>query len=158
VAANLRFDLFQRANLPVFVYFFHRAFLFTLLTAAALCDLHKERMIPLSVTITGTIFAFAVSVFVPWPWPTTVAQAMPNLKNFQEWWMLTGADMQKTGLQLWPAWGPLPGWMPAGTWLCGLVNSLAGLVFGTFLLRAMKLLFERGLGKEALGLGDADLM
>lgn len=157
-ARRLQINLFAPANVQVLIFFAHRALLFSFLTAAALCDLHKERTIPLSVTLTGTFFALALSLFLPWPWPTPVGDALPQLRLGEEWWMLAPDKMQKTGLQLWPAWGPVPNWMPAGTWRCGLVTALAGAFAGTFILRAMKVLFERGLGKEALGLGDADLM
>src|SRR5262249_15301289 len=37
--SNLRFNLFQKANLPLLWFFLHRATLFSFLTAAALCDL-----------------------------------------------------------------------------------------------------------------------
>src|SRR6185503_12420212 len=62
------------------------------------------------------------------------------------------------GLYPWPLWGPLPEALPPGSWQLGLVTGLVGALAGTFLLRAVGFLFGTGLGKEALGLGDADLM
>src|SRR5207302_9020600 len=63
-----------------------------------------------------------------------------------------------TGLYPGRAWGPLPDGPPPGSWQLGLADGLAGMLVGTFLLRGMRFLFSTGLGKEALGLGDADLM
>ena len=88
-----------------------------------------------------------------------MAQALPVLRNAGDnWWLLGQLDMQKSGLYPWPVWGPPPDWAPAGSWQLGLLTGLAGAAAGTFLLRAVKFLAERGLGKEAMGLGDADLM
>lgn len=62
------------------------------------------------------------------------------------------------GAQVWPFAGPLPDWAPPGSWRLGLLNGLIGAAAGMFVGRAVKFLFEIGLGKEALGLGDADLL
>jgi leader peptidase (prepilin peptidase)/N-methyltransferase len=40
----------------------------------------------------------------------------------------------------------------------GLATALAGAVLGTGLVRLIRFIFGWGLGKEAMGLGDADLM
>lgn len=65
----------------------------------------------------------------------------------------------KEGIYAWPPRGPLPDFLdPGGNWQTGLVTGLTGLLVGTFLLRAIAYVFGKGLGKEALGLGDADLM
>ncbi len=47
---------------------------------------------------------------------------------------------------------------PGGNWQTGLATGLTGILVGTFLLRSIGFIFSKGLGKEALGLGDADLM
>jgi leader peptidase (prepilin peptidase)/N-methyltransferase len=63
------------------------------------------------------------------------------------------------GIYAWPFWGPLPDWAASGdNWETGLATGIAGALVGTFLLRTIGFLFSTGLGKEALGLGDADLM
>jgi leader peptidase (prepilin peptidase)/N-methyltransferase len=62
------------------------------------------------------------------------------------------------GIYPWPVWGPLPPPLEPGSWLTGLATGLAGALLGTFMLRCVGFLFGAGLGKEALGLGDADLM
>src|SRR5581483_3246793 len=57
-----------------------------------------------------------------------------------------------------PVWGPLPSWLPPGSFQLGLATGMVGLLVGTWMLRGVRFLFTRGLGREALGLGDADLM
>jgi leader peptidase (prepilin peptidase) / N-methyltransferase len=155
---ELNFRFVNQANLPYFAFFLHRAVLVWLLTAAALCDLDRTE-IPLSLTLPGTLIGLIFAVSFPWPWPSTVGQALPVLHHgATDWWLLGPLDMEKTGLYLWPVWGPPPSWAPAGSWQLGLMTGLAGAAAGTFLLRAVRFLAERGLGKEAMGLGDADLM
>jgi leader peptidase (prepilin peptidase)/N-methyltransferase len=72
------------------------------------------------------------------------------------WWALPRSI--PAGAYLWPVWGPLPDWLPPGHWLTGLATGLAGAAVGTFMLRGARALFSKALGREALGLGDADLM
>jgi leader peptidase (prepilin peptidase)/N-methyltransferase len=76
------------------------------------------------------------------------------------WWQILNANQgPKPGLYPWPFWGPLPAWFePGGNWQTGLVTGLLGALAGTLLLRGIRFLFGLGLGIEALGLGDADLM
>jgi leader peptidase (prepilin peptidase)/N-methyltransferase len=62
------------------------------------------------------------------------------------------------GLYPWPVWGPLPDLLWNHRWLLGLCTGLAGAGVGMLMIRSVKFVFEKGLGKEALGLGDADLM
>jgi leader peptidase (prepilin peptidase)/N-methyltransferase len=142
---------------------FH-ALLFSFLMVAAFCDL-DGREIPLSLTLTGTFVGLLGAMLMPWPWPDTWGAIQERLRaeNFRYPQMLEG-DWKflrfpvPPGLYPWPAWGPLPGGLAPGSWQLGLVNGLAGMLVGTFLLRGMRFLFSAGLGKEALGLGDADLM
>ncbi|HEV3146831.1 MAG TPA: prepilin peptidase [Gemmataceae bacterium] len=157
VARDLQFNLFDRQTLPYFVFFLQRATLFCLLLTAAICDL-EDRTIPLTVTLPGTLIGLIFAVAFPWPWPNVPGEAMPLPVRgviVNNWWMM---GPPKPGLSPWPAWGPPPAWAPAGSWQLGLLTGVAGALAGTFLLRAVKFLFEKGLGKEALGLGDADLM
>ncbi|HYV39823.1 MAG TPA: prepilin peptidase [Gemmataceae bacterium] len=133
--------------------------LFSFLMVAAACDL-AGREIPLQLTITGTFIGLIFAVLLPWPWPRTPDQAVPKaqpnmLPGFQ--WQFAGGGL-KEGLYPWPVWGPLPDWFPAGSWQLGLATGLAGMLVGTFMLRGIGFLFSKGLGREALGLGDADLM
>ena len=137
----------------------YHAVLFTCLLAAAVMDLNG-REIPLSLTLTGTAIGILFSPFLAWPWPWSPAIAMPptgvGLFGNTEW-MLHG-DVLKVGVQPWPLWGPLPSFLAPGNWLTGLATSVAGALAGTFFMRGIRFVFGAGLGKEALGLGDADLM
>ena len=104
----------------------------------------------------------------PWPWPndpSIVAELRkPVVDQYgvheRLWNYQSHVDPTRfpEGLYPWPVWGPLPDWLWNHGWALGLVTGLAGAAAGMVLLRAIKFMFERGLGKEALGLGDADLM
>jgi leader peptidase (prepilin peptidase)/N-methyltransferase len=139
--------------------FFFHAILFSFLLAASVCDL-KGLEIPLGLTLTGTVIGLVGAVLFPWPWPweppgiaVPAAGIMPAGA-----WINPGVEI-KQGLYPWPFWGPLPAWAaPGGNWQTGLATGIAGALAGNFLLRGVRFLFSTGLGKEALGLGDADLM
>jgi leader peptidase (prepilin peptidase)/N-methyltransferase len=137
------------------VCFFHHALLLSLLIVAAACDFER-REIPLSLTTFGAAVGLIVATLFPWPWPNDIAASMPRPPG-TDWWI---AELGSIGLGLypWPLWGPLPNWMPLGSHRAGFGTGLVGLLVGTWMLRGVRYLFTRGLGKEALGLGDADLM
>lgn len=146
---------------------FH-AILFSFLLAASFCDI-ESRTIPLGLTVTGTIIGLIGAILLPWPWPWTPAEALAPIRQFQQkqvmfgnqpiaWWMLPNGIGPKEGIYPWPFWGPVPQWAPPGTWQMGLATGLIGLLAGSMFVRAVAFLFSKGLGKEALGLGDADLM
>jgi leader peptidase (prepilin peptidase) / N-methyltransferase len=134
------------------VVFGHRAALVSLLIVATFCDFDYQE-IPLSLTVPGTVLGLALSPLVPWPWPN-----VPDLAALppKSWWLAN--THPAVGVQLWPVWGPLPDWLPAGNWRLGLATGVAGALVGTLMMRAVRYLFSKGLGVEALGLGDADLM
>ncbi|MBI3411457.1 MAG: prepilin peptidase [Planctomycetes bacterium] len=138
--------------------YFHNAVLFSFLLAVALCDLDSLE-IPLSITLVGTLVGLLFAVLCPWPWPNTsevTRLSVPLGTNPDMAWIV--GDI-KQGIYAWPVWGPLPSWLaPGGNWQTGLATGLAGALVGTFFLRAIGFLVGTGLGKEALGLGDADLM
>lgn len=153
-------------------YLFH-AILFSFLLAASVCDLDGME-IPLSLTLTGTLIGLIGAVLFPWPWPWPSAAATPmtlapgqvpvgfgNLvapfvpQPGNEWKF----GLIREGIYAWPVFGPLPEWLtPGGNWQTGLATGLAGALAGTLLVRVISFVFSVGLGKEALGLGDADLM
>src|SRR5262249_44314803 len=54
--------------------------------------------------------------------------------------------------------GPPPEWLPRGSWRLGLATGVVGAAVGWLLLWLIRFLFTKGLGVEAMGLGDADLM
>jgi leader peptidase (prepilin peptidase) / N-methyltransferase len=174
---------FDAGRLAVFG--FH-AVLFCFLLVASFCDLDRH-LIPLPLTVTGTLVGLIGSVLWPWPWPYTPAQAIP--RNLLNLWFLQPNMAFKEGLYPWPVWFPLPGLLqPGGNWRMGLATGLAGVLAGTMMLRAVRFLFGFGRGPEymepedphvaagyrwfgsrlvswfgrvggkALGLGDADLM
>src|SRR5262249_4997518 len=138
--------------------FLYHALLFSLLLAAAVCDL-DWREIPLGITVPGTIIGLAGAVLLPWPWPWTPAQATPVAPPQVDPALASRLGTILEGIYAWPPRGPLPeGLAPGGNWPTGLGTGLAGALVGTFMLRLVGFLFGKGLGKEALGLGDADLM
>ncbi len=159
----------NRTGLPpweVLPFFLHHAVLFSLLMAAALCD-WDHRSIPLTLTVTGTLFGLASAMCWPWPWPNSPAlfaglNQPVLLFNGQiqprNWAFNVPAGDVKPGLYPWPVWGPVPDWLWNHRWALGLLTGLTGAAVGMFMIRAVKFTFEKGLGREALGLGDADLM
>ena len=150
----------------VLPFFVHHATLFSLLLAAALCD-WDHRSIPLTLTVTGTLIGLVFATCCPWPWPNdpaTVANLNQPFINAagnvqQKNWAFNLKDGELThGLYPWPVWGPVPDWLWNHRWALGLVTGLTGAAVGMAMIRAVKFTVERGLGKEALGLGDADVM
>lgn len=137
----------------VFVY--HAIFL-SLLIAAAVIDT-DHRVIPPLIPFTGLALGVVGAAFVPWPWPYPAAAA-----NFAQqgipWMLLPVAGQVPVGVQPWPVWGPEVGVSFAGTWKLGVLNAVLGALAGSLVVRLVKWLFETGFGKEALGLGDADLL
>jgi leader peptidase (prepilin peptidase) / N-methyltransferase len=147
---------FAQWNLPawqIWVMFAYHATLLCFLIVASLVDIdHME--IPLTITLTGTVFGVLGSLFVAWPFPAehvdvpAVARGGFTLPPFAP------------GVVPWPVWHPLqlPTWLPQGNWQLGLATSLAGVAAGMLTLRAVRWLFGLGRGMEGLGIGDADLM
>lgn len=133
----------------------YHAILFSFLMVAAVCDLDGME-IPLSLTLTGTVIGLIGAVLLPWPWPWTPNEATPIHEVPALAWV--GGTI-RAGIYAWPVFGPLPDVLaPGGNWQTGLATGLAGALVGTFLMRLIGTVFSAGLGKEALGLGDADLM
>jgi len=106
-----------------------------------------HQMIPLPLTVTGTLMGLVGSVLFPWPWPYTPAEAVVSRYpgSDQPWNMMS--IQIRDALYPWPVWGPLPGFLqPGGTWKAGLATGLAGATVGSFLLRAVRFLFGLGMG------------
>jgi leader peptidase (prepilin peptidase)/N-methyltransferase len=138
----------------LWAFFGHHALLMSFLIAASLCDL-DGRIIPLPLTVTGTTIGLLLATLMPWPWPS---QAAFNPPPGAPWGFLNLVDKLPRGVYNWPLWGPLPDWLPRESWQLGLLTGLAGAAAGNLMMRSIKFIFEQGMGKEALGLGDADLM
>jgi leader peptidase (prepilin peptidase)/N-methyltransferase len=153
-----RNQFIRRGHIPwqSLIIFAHAAALTGFLITVSLCDM-DGRIIPLSITILGTMVGLLFATFCAWPWPLSPEAAAPVQGN-QPWWNFRLLGKIPLGQFPWPFWGPLPEGLPSGSWQLGLVNGLTGALAGTIMMRVVKFVFERGLGKEALGLGDADLM
>src|SRR5262249_28513345 len=109
-----------------------------------------------AITVPGMVIGLIGAILFPWPWPSTPELATFRFEPGRAW---IGQPAPGTGLYLWPVWGPLPEWLaPGGNWQTGLATGLAGMLVGTFMMRSIRFLFSKGLGVEAMGLGDADLM
>lgn len=139
----------------LWVYFLHHATLMSFLIATALCDL-DGKMIPMPLTLTGTVVGLVFATLMPWPWPGPARLgAMPH---DQPWFLTEFIGKIPSGVYAWPVWGPLPDWLGPGTWQLGLLTGFAGAAAGNLMMRSVRFLFEQGMKQEALGLGDADLM
>jgi leader peptidase (prepilin peptidase) / N-methyltransferase len=163
---NLRFSSRVTAGIPfgdipatLWIVFGHHATLFSFLLIVAGCDISR-REIPLSVTFTGAGVGLVLSMIWPWPWPNPPMVSRVIAPAGPMWLMPALVTPPPLGaLQPWPIWWPLPALLGVGgDWQTGLANGLAGMLAGTFFLRGIRFLFSTGLGREALGLGDADLM
>jgi leader peptidase (prepilin peptidase) / N-methyltransferase len=146
------------------VFWLHHALLFTFLLAASLCD-WDHRTIPMPLTVTGTLVGLVGATLWAWPFPNdpglarklpTDEKVLQGLERTSSWAFMEHPIPH--GLYPWPVWGPLPDWLLDRPWALGLITGLAGAAVGMAMIRVAKFLFEKGLGKEALGLGDADLM
>lgn len=143
-------------SLAAFCVFAYHACLISLLIAAAVIDA-EHRIIPPAIPFTGALVGIVGGALMPWPWPhaaSTAAISPPSTP-----WMLPEyLGKVPTGVQLWPFWGPILSFAPAASWKLGLLNAVIGALAGSFVVRCVKWLFEVGFGREALGLGDADLL
>jgi len=162
---GLRFPYVGNSAIPplqTWVFFAFHAVLLAALIAASMIDL-KHRQIPAQITYVATFIGLIASTAFPWPWPTD-PEVFKNsaeylyLRDGRSWILPECEGLIPAGLSIWPFWGPIPTWAPAGSWQLGLMNGLLGAAVGMAIARGIKLVFELGMGKEALGLGDADLL
>ena len=110
--------------------------------------------IPLRITIFGTVAGILLSLLMPWPWPADPQTLRLLTGGF------FGQEPLPSAMQFWPWWLPHAEgvWSAPYSWQMGLVNSLLGAALGTGVVRGIRFVFGWGFGKEAMGLGDADLM
>ncbi|QVL30679.1 prepilin peptidase [Telmatocola sphagniphila] len=148
----------EHGDIPwqMLVLFVRDALFLSYLIVATWCDI-DHKLIPLTVTLPGTVFGLIFTTLLPWPWPNNPMVAA-GLPNNQGWFMPELHGLIPAGLTAWPVWGPLPEFLPPGSIQLGLANALAGALAGMFFVRAVRFLFMIVLGREPLGLGDADLM
>lgn len=138
--------------------FFYHAVLLSCLIAAAVID-SEHRIIPAVIPYTGAVVGVIGAALMPWPWPHPAAAAnvaLPNLPGMP-WSLPEFVGKLPVAVQPWPFWGPQD-WVAPGTWQMGLLNGVIGALGGSLVVRWVKWLFETGFGREALGMGDADLL
>lgn len=142
--------------LRFWVLFLYHAALISGLIAAAAIDA-EHRIIPAQVTYTVMAIGVIGGTLMPWPWPQPAA-AVAAIPTGVPWILDETLGKIPAGVQPWPFWGPTFEFAPAGSWKMGLLNSVLGALVGSLVVRATKWFFETGFGREALGLGDADLL
>jgi leader peptidase (prepilin peptidase)/N-methyltransferase len=157
---GVKYDLFgPTAGAPsgkAFAVWFYHAWLVAGLIAAAAVDA-EHRIIPAQITYTVMAVGIVGGALMPWPWPYPPGAA-DAISVEQLWFSETAFGKIPLGVQPWPFWGPTFAFAPPGSWKLGLLTSVIGALVGSLVVRAVKWLFETGLGREAMGLGDADLL
>jgi len=156
---GVKYELFGPGATPspraLAVFAYHAALLSGLIAAAVVDAEH--RIIPTQITYTVMAVGIIGGALMPWPWPNApqTANAIPPGMP----WILPEFEGKiPIGVQPWPFWGPTFAFAQPGTWKLGLLTSICGALIGSLIVRATKWLFETGFGREALGLGDADLL
>jgi leader peptidase (prepilin peptidase)/N-methyltransferase len=162
---------------PWLVFTVH-ALLASFLIVATLTN-QEQHSVPRSVTVWGVLLGLLAAVLFPWPWPDEPEQAItphaigqisfgqenkpyswgPHIApmpNDEPWWQ--GDVSPRAGLYLWPVGGPLPDWLPPGSWRLGLATGLAGTLAGAVLMGLVRLAFNHGAGTAAIGWGEVSLM
>jgi leader peptidase (prepilin peptidase)/N-methyltransferase len=156
---------FFAANLAIppgrfLAHFAYHAVLVSCLIAAAVIDA-QHRVIPPLIPYFGVTVGIVGGALMPWPWPNPAAAGIiivPGLAPNAPWVLPEFWGLVPAGVQPWPFWGPTFAFAPPGSWQLGLLTSVIGALAGSLAVRAIKWLFETGFGREALGLGDADLL
>lgn len=157
---NVKFAILGPGGSPswqAFAVFLFHAVLLSGLIASAVIDA-EHRIIPTQITYTVMVVGIVGSTLMPWPWPHPTINAQIGLPTDRPWFLDEYVGKIPLGVQPWPFWGPLFTFTPEGSWQLGLLNAAIGALAGSLVVRATKWLFETGLGREALGLGDADLL
>ncbi|MBP3954188.1 prepilin peptidase [Gemmata sp. G18] len=137
--------------------FLYHAVLLSGLIAAAAVDA-EHRIIPTPITYTAMVVGVIGGALMPWPWPQAAAVVNAIPPEITLWNHPDYIGKIPTGVQPWPFWGPTFAFAPPGSWKLGLLTSVIGALVGSLVIRVTKWLFETGFGREALGLGDADLL
>jgi leader peptidase (prepilin peptidase)/N-methyltransferase len=136
--------------------FLYHAFLLMCLISSAAIDA-EHRIIPPLIPYTGVLVGVIGGALMPWPWPNP-ASAAAVIPRDQPWMLTEHWGKIPVGVQIWPFWEATFNFAPPGSWQLGLLNSVIGALAGSLVVRLVKGLFELGFGREALGLGDADLL
>jgi leader peptidase (prepilin peptidase) / N-methyltransferase len=141
------------------VFFAYHAFLLSALIASAVIDA-EHRIIPPLIPYAGLVVGVVGGTLLPWPWPNpadpaAMARAIANDRSWINTDLLGNIPL---GLQPWPFWGPTFQFAPPGSIRMGFITAILGALAGSLVVRLIKWLFEVGFGREAMGLGDADLL
>lgn len=141
---------------PFWAMFLYHCVLLWALIAAAVIDA-EHRIIPPLIPYTGLLVGVVGGALMPWPWPNPAAAAAA-LPTDPAWMLPENWGKIPAGVQPWPFYGPTFAFAPPGSFTLGLMNSLIGALAGSLVVRFVKAAFEVGFGREAMGLGDADLL
>jgi leader peptidase (prepilin peptidase)/N-methyltransferase len=136
--------------------FFYHCVLLWALIAAAIIDA-EHRIIPPLIPYTGLFVGVVGGTIMPWPWPNPAGE-IAALPTDPAWMLPEYWGKIPPGVQPWPFYGPTFDFAPPGSYTLGLLNSLLGALAGSLMVRFVKAFFELGFGREAMGLGDADLL
>jgi leader peptidase (prepilin peptidase)/N-methyltransferase len=162
---------------PWLVFGFH-AMLASSLIVATMSN-YEQHTVPRSVTVWGVLLGLLAAVLFPWPWPDETAHAITTYAGGQvifgreqkpytwgprigampseaPWWQ--GDVTPRAGFYLWPVWGPLPDWLPPGSWRLGVATGLAGILAGAILMGLVRVAFNLGTGAELIGWGETSLL
>jgi leader peptidase (prepilin peptidase)/N-methyltransferase len=145
---------------PGLAMFAYHAVLLSALIAAAAIDV-EHRIIPPLIPFTALAVGIIGGALMPWPWPHPAAAgnlAAPNLPPNAPWLLPNFWGQIPLGIQPWPFWGPTYQFAPPGSIQLGLMNAVIGALAGSLVVRAIRWIFWVGFGREAMGLGDADLL
>ena len=152
---NPQFDQIPWQCVALFAY---HAFLLSALIAAAVIDA-EHRIIPALIPYSGMVVGVVGGALMPWPWPWPNAAIPQALMKGDPWGAMPQLwGLIPLGIQPWPFWGPTFQFAPPGSHLMGLITAVLGALAGSLVVRLIKKLFEVGFGREAMGLGDADLL
>jgi len=160
----LNFNIFAgNAPLPPWqglaLFLYHAILLWALIAAAAIDAEH--RIVPPLIPYTGMVIGIVGGALMPWPWPNPAAAGTlspPGLPPGSPWMLPDFWGLIPIGAQSWPFWGPAYRFAPPGSIQMGLLTGLIGALVGSMVVRAIRWLFSTGFGREALGMGDADLL
>lgn len=151
---------------PGLAMFVYHAVLLSALIAAAAIDV-EHRIIPPLIPFTALAVGIVGGALMPWPWPSPavagnivapVVPPGPPLPPGAPWLLPNFWGLIPLGVQPWPFWGPTFQFAPPGSIQLGLMNAIIGALAGSLVVRAIRWIFWVGFGREAMGLGDADLL
>jgi leader peptidase (prepilin peptidase)/N-methyltransferase len=137
------------------LFLYHAVLLWALIAAAAIDAEH--RIIPSLIPYTAMVIGIVGGALMPWPWPNplSAASAIPATDpwTFPEHW-----GKIALGAQPWPFWETKLRFAPPGSFQLGLLNGVIGALAGSLVVRIIRGIFSAAFGREALGMGDADLL